>query len=66
LQGVGRMDVGLAAVGGLGIVLLAIMLDRITQAVGKNSKGFWLQRGAIGFLFSRLRVEKGDRSQQIG
>ena len=67
LQGVGRMDVGLAAVGGLGIVLLAIMLDRITQAVGKvNSRGFWLQRGAIGFLFSRLRVEKGDRSQQIG
>ena len=35
LQGVGRLDVGLAAVGGLGIVLLAIMLDRITQAVGK-------------------------------
>ncbi|MGK7876637.1 MAG: ABC transporter permease [Xenococcaceae cyanobacterium] len=39
LQGVGRLDVGLAAVGGLGIVLLAIMLDRITQAVGKpNTK----------------------------
>ncbi len=33
LQGVGRLDVGLAAVGGLGIVLLAIMLDRITQAI---------------------------------
>ena len=65
LQGVGRMDVGLAAVGGLGIVLLAIMLDRITQAVGKNSKGFWLQQGPIGFLLSRLRVDKGDRSQQI-
>ncbi|HAC63175.1 MAG TPA: glycine/betaine ABC transporter permease [Cyanothece sp. UBA12306] len=32
LQGVGRLDVGLAAVGGLGIVLLAIMLDRITQS----------------------------------
>lgn len=35
LQGVGRLDVGLAAVGGLGIVLLAIMLDRITQALAK-------------------------------
>jgi ABC-type proline/glycine betaine transport system permease subunit/ABC-type proline/glycine betaine transport system substrate-binding protein len=33
LQGVGRLNVGLAAVGGLGIVLLAIMLDRITQAI---------------------------------
>ncbi|NJK65851.1 MAG: ABC transporter permease subunit [Microcoleus sp. SU_5_3] len=67
LQGVGRLDVGLAAVGGLGIVLLAIMLDRITQAVGKvHSRGSWLQRGPIGFLFSRLRVKRGDRSQQIG
>lgn len=37
LQGVGRLDVGLAAVGGLGIVLLAIMLDRLTQAVSKKS-----------------------------
>lgn len=37
LQGVGRLDVGLAAVGGLGIVLLAIMLDRITQAIAQNN-----------------------------
>lgn len=36
LQGVGRLDVGLAAVGGLGIVLLAIMLDRLTQAIAQN------------------------------
>ena len=65
LQGVGRLDVGLAAVGGLGIVLLAIMLDRITQGVGKvNRQSSWLQRGPIGFLFSRLRVQRSDRSQQ--
>jgi glycine betaine/proline transport system permease protein len=52
-------------VGGLCIVLLAIMLDRITQAFGKvNSRGFWLQRGPIGFLLSRLRVKKSDRAQQ--
>ena len=37
LQGVGRLDVGLAAVGGLGIVLLAIMLDRLTQAIAKTN-----------------------------
>ena len=36
LQGMGRLDVGMAAVGGLGIVLLAILLDRITQAIGKQ------------------------------
>ena len=35
LQCVGRLDVGLAAVGGLGIVLLAIMLDRMTQAISQ-------------------------------
>ena len=38
LQGVGRLDVGLAAVGGLGIVLLAVMLDRITQAIATKGK----------------------------
>jgi len=35
-RGIGRLDVGLAALGGLGIVLLAIVLDRITQALGDN------------------------------
>ena len=67
LLGVGRLDVGLASVGGLGIVLLAIMLDRITQGFGKlSSKGSWVQRGLIGFLLSRLRVKSRDRSQQTG
>lgn len=37
LQGVGRLDVGMAAVGGLAIVLLAILLDRITQAIGQTN-----------------------------
>ncbi|MEL7038476.1 MAG: glycine betaine/L-proline ABC transporter substrate-binding protein ProX [Cyanobacteria bacterium J06592_8] len=56
LQGVGRLDVGLATVGGFGIVLIAIMLDRITQAVGKaNSKVSWKERGPVGFVRSRLQ-----------
>ncbi|MEM6614420.1 MAG: ABC transporter permease subunit [Cyanobacteria bacterium P01_C01_bin.72] len=38
LQGVGRLNVGLAAIGGLGIVLLAIMLDRLTQAIANPSR----------------------------
>ncbi|PSO51354.1 MAG: glycine/betaine ABC transporter permease [Cyanobacteria bacterium SW_9_44_58] len=51
-RGIGRLDVGLAAVGGIGIVLLAIVLDRITQAVGDTTKGrlHWKQRGPIGFV----------------
>ena len=56
LQGVNRLDVGLAAVGGLGIVLLAIMLDRITLAVGKaDSQVSWQERGPLGFIFSDSR-----------
>jgi glycine betaine/proline transport system permease protein len=38
LRGIGRLDMGLATVGGLGIVLLAIILDRITQQMGENTK----------------------------
>lgn len=59
LQGVGRLDVGMATVGGLGIVLVAVMLDRITQALGKaNSKLPWKERGPIGFVRSKLPANK--------
>jgi glycine betaine/proline transport system permease protein len=34
--GLGRLDVGGATVGGVGIVLLAIVLDRITQGLGEK------------------------------
>jgi glycine betaine/proline transport system permease protein len=37
LRGIGRLDIGLAAIGGIAIVLLAVVLDRITQALGKPS-----------------------------
>ena len=33
--GLGRLDVGYASIGGLGIVLMAIILDRVTQALGE-------------------------------
>lgn len=39
LQGLGRLDVGRAAVGGLAIVLLAMTLDRITQSLAKSKGG---------------------------
>ena len=38
LRGIGRLDMGLATVGGLGIVLLAIVLDRITQGLGRSGR----------------------------
>jgi len=52
LRGIGRLDMGLATVGGVGIVLLAIVLDRMTQALGEENreKGIrhWYQTGPIG------------------
>ncbi len=52
LRGIGRLDMGLATVGGLGIVLLAITLDRITQAMGQAQRGsrHWWQRGPVGLV----------------
>lgn len=60
-RGIGRLDVGLAAVGGIGIVLMAIVLDRITQAIGKPpGKGVaWNERGPIGWV---RRLFKAGRS----
>lgn len=50
LRGIGRLDMGLAAVGGLGIVLLAIVLDRLTQSMGASSR----ERKSNGKPFKRL------------
>jgi len=36
LAGISRVNVGLGLVGGLGIVVLAILLDRITQGIGSK------------------------------
>lgn len=52
LRGIGRLDMGLATIGGVGIVLLAIMLDRITQAMGENDRTTtrWHDTGPIGLI----------------
>ena len=57
LRGIGRLDMGLATVGGLGIVLLAIVLDRLTQAMGENTRGSarWWQTGPAGMVVRMLR-----------
>ena len=38
LRGIQRLDVGLGFEGGLGVVILAIILDRITQSFGKQRR----------------------------
>ncbi len=62
LRGIGRLDIGLASTGGIGIVLVAVMLDRITQAATKssNSKLSWKERGPIGALLPLLSTKKGE------
>ncbi len=58
LRGIGRLDIGLAAVGGLGIVLLAVILDRLTQAMGqkdKSDKTRWFQKGPVGFVYNLIK-----------
>ncbi len=56
LRGIGRLDMGLATVGGLGIVLLAVTLDRLTQAMGQPRRGArrWYHTGPAGFIVRLL------------
>ncbi|WP_214454804.1 glycine betaine/L-proline ABC transporter permease ProW [Aeromonas dhakensis] len=61
LRGIGRLDMGLASIGGLGIVLLAIVLDRLTQAMGQPDRsrtGRWYQRGPAALLLRLLGRDK--------
>ncbi|UFJ40311.1 proline/glycine betaine ABC transporter permease [Brevibacillus humidisoli] len=38
LSGISRVDVGIGLVGGLGIVVLAIILDRMTEGLGRSAE----------------------------
>ena len=60
LRGIGRLDMGLATVGGLGIVLLAITLDRITQSMGQPSRGVrhWWQTGPAGLVWRLMQRQR--------
>ena len=59
--GLGRLNVGEATSGGIGIVILAIVLDRITQGLGE--KGFGaapsLTRTLAGFFRAASRNRNG-------
>lgn len=59
LTGIQRLDVGLGFEGGLGVVLLAILLDRITQSFGRGRGPGG--GGATSSLLARLK-----RSLNIG
>ncbi|CAN7345522.1 ABC transporter permease [Mesorhizobium sp. LjNodule214] len=54
LRAMGRLDAGKAIVGGLGIVILAIVLDRITQGLNQSRRErghrHWWQSGPVGLI----------------
>lgn len=54
LRAMGRLDAGKAIVGGLGIVILAVVLDRITQGMGQSGRvrghHHWWQTGPVGLV----------------
>lgn len=57
LRGIGRLDIGIAATGGIGIVILAIVLDRLTQAAMSRSQTVtvtWYKRGPASFVTSLI------------
>ncbi|MEI9426023.1 ABC transporter permease subunit [Mesorhizobium sp. Cs1299R1N1] len=59
LRGIGRLDIGLAATGGLGIVILAIVLDRMTQSAmtkrGRSAHVAWYEVGPAGVVTRFIR-----------
>jgi len=70
LRGIGRLDIGLATVGGLGIVALAVVLDRLTQALAKprTRSGDNKRRGPVGLflsLTSSLGAGRGRTSDLV-
>ena len=59
LRGIGRLDMGIATVGGIGIVLLAIVLDRLMQAAGAPPRvrgtRHWYDRGPARLILNLVQ-----------
>ncbi|NJL99381.1 MAG: ABC transporter permease subunit [Synechococcaceae cyanobacterium SM2_3_2] len=63
LQGLNSLDVGMAATGGVSILAMAIILDRVTQSIGRiGFQRSWHQQGPVGLLY-RLTRDQGSPSE---
>lgn len=60
LRGMGRLDMGKAIVGGFGIVIMAIALDRITQGLARADRErgcrHWYEQGPTGAILRLWRA----------
>jgi ABC-type proline/glycine betaine transport system permease subunit len=68
LRGIGRLDMGIAAVGGIGIVLIAMTLDRITQAIARQPRAAanFCRRGPIGLAVAALKARGARAAAMAG
>lgn len=61
LRGIGRLDMAVATTGGLGIVLVAIVVDRISQGFGltrrERGRQHWHQTGPVGLMRRLIRLK---------
>lgn len=68
LRAMGRLDAGNAIVGGLGIVILAIVLDRISQGMGQSGRErghrHWWEGGPVGLVL-RLVKPKAEADETV-
>lgn len=68
LRGIGRLDVALAVQGGLGIVFVAIMVDRISHGFGSAPRSRrhqrWFHHGPIGLFVGLLAPRREMTSEK--
>lgn len=68
MRGIGRLDIGLATVGGIGIVILAIVLDRMTQALGKDARERgtrnWYDSGPVAIICRLLKKQAAPSEER--
>lgn len=69
LRGIGRLDIGLATVGGIGIVVLAIVLDRMTQSLGQDARErgtrHWYQTGPVGLVLALAAKKNAAAKKRV-
>jgi glycine betaine/proline transport system permease protein len=68
LRGIGRLDMANATVGGVGIVLVAISVDRISQGLCRSrrqrGRRRWFEEGPIGLVVAALMRMRGISGPQ--
>ena len=62
VRGLGRLDVGQAFVGGVGIVIIAIYLDRVTRNLGKVARRRGGKKGPISRALRREKQPEPEKA----